>query len=156
VAESESIIGLQIMERDLMNAVPFYAVSPSGGRTEMSFASIIVPGAEVAAAAKGDIAARRIGTVSYTFDAGARALLRTQAAYGGAAERAERIVSGLTDINMEYYRQEGGKGTGVWQGSWSDPTNLPVAVSITLSFADREGGIKSTVVLPMGYSGERK
>jgi prepilin-type N-terminal cleavage/methylation domain-containing protein len=157
VAESESVIGLQIMERDLMNAIPFYAISPAGSRTDISFASIIVPGAEASAAAKGDIAARRIGTVSYVFDGSARALLRTQVAYGGAPERAERIVSGLTGISMEYYRQDGtGKGHGTWQDSWTDPTNLPAAVSITLSFVDREGGIKSTVVLPVWYSGGQK
>jgi prepilin-type N-terminal cleavage/methylation domain-containing protein len=155
VAESDAVVGLQIIEKDLKNSVPFHAIVFEGKRSDVSFASLVVPVRQGLRNEGGSVAQPRIGTVRYFFDAGGMALFRSQDIYGAdfaQARTPERIMSNLRDVSLAYYGLVGGKGNGAWSDQWVDPTNRPVAVRISLSFRDREALLTKTVVLPMSDS----
>jgi prepilin-type N-terminal cleavage/methylation domain-containing protein len=160
-AEVEGVIAFQSMERDLVNQFPFYAIGFTGNPTEMSFVGLVqVHGDEQANQDKAD-SQKRVGTIKYSFDIGRNDLLRREWAYPGTEpdmSKAERIASFVQDMSLEYYRIGGErKDAGVWQESWSDPTNLPAAVRISLSVTNHHGSVPlrivRTVILPLGGRG---
>ncbi len=158
---ADAMVGLRIIEKDLMNAFSFYEISFDGKQREMSFPGLIEADYEKTDA--NDVP--RIGTIKYFFsnNDNKKSLMRREQAYpsGSGDEHGEEIIANLGDINITYYflpeednQPDAGTGvyvkkqTGIWQGV---ATNFPDMVKIELSLLDGESvvSVDRTVVLPV-------
>jgi prepilin-type N-terminal cleavage/methylation domain-containing protein len=162
--EGQALLGLRLLERDLMNAQVFDGIQFAGRSRDVSFAALIrsetAPGAAGAggtlspAARNDSLADWRLGTVTYVFDGTAHAMLRSGAAYGVAfpGRPPEKVVQYLHDIRFEYGTPGlAGNGGGQWQSEWSARTNLPDCVRAHLTFVEGDAPpvtISRTIVLP--------
>jgi prepilin-type N-terminal cleavage/methylation domain-containing protein len=143
-AEMDAIIGLQMVEKDLMNAAPFFAV-PFEGETD----TVVFPGTAPAGEGTGP------GITRLAFNRREGTLTRTHAPFPKPEraweETAEKLISNVERVRFVYYGNSG-DGGGSWQDSWGDPTNLPVAVRVAVSV--RNNGttvpLEKTIVFPLG------
>jgi prepilin-type N-terminal cleavage/methylation domain-containing protein len=142
--ESVVALGFEVIEKDLANTFPFYAIGFEGNDRDVSFPGIVemMDGGE---------RGQSLGRVSYVFDQPGGTLLRAAWAFPGedAADRMPvTVVEDLADVKWLYAEADGG--SVAWQTSWSDVTNHPAAVKVELIFRDR-AAMKSfarTVALP--------
>lgn len=156
--ETDALIDLQIMQRDIANTFRFHGIGFLGSKTTVSFPALVYPedheysygGREEA---HGDV--RRIGTVRYLYSKDKQSLFRKAWTYPGsekdAEEPGEDVIGNLKGVSFEYYRLAPEPGQpGTWVGSWDDDTNFPARIRIQLMFGQdaRPAGITRTVVLP--------
>lgn len=138
--ESQALVGLRIVRRDIMNAVPFYAVPFTGSRREMRF-----------------LVRRPVSTpqgsglyrVVYRFDAGDNALRRRVRAFPGngtsVGSDGEAIITDVAWLAFAYTDHDGATSS----DTWDNPTNAPARISIELDLdtdADEDLTLPETVV----------
>ena len=144
--ESEVYYALHVMERDLHNTFAFHGVPFSGGSGAATFpAWYLAPEAE---------AVRRIGAVQYTFDPYAGVLLRGHWAFPDSpnALSGEPLIQGVRRFGLRYRGGAPGR-LGGWQEQWSDPTNHPHAVEVSIAMEGRDDTepYEKTIVMPVDW-----
>ena len=134
--QAAGMLAFALLDRDLGNTFPFYGISFRGGQKELAFPCTLQ---ETPRNPSG------IGEVRYAWDSLRRRLLREEKAFAGmhaARPEAETILPDVTDFVVEYgHMPKSGSGEFEWQSQWSDTTNHPHAVRITLGL----GGDTRTV-----------
>lgn len=77
----------------------------------------------------------------------------------GPARPGERSSDGLetielardvVDLSFAYYGAQGEERAAVWQGEWSDPTRLPLAVSVRVSVRKDDTDLVATDIATLG------
>jgi len=149
--ESEALLGLRVVERDIANTFLFLGIPFRGGADEVSFP--ILTTAPVGGGGSGEV--RVLGTVRYRLDRAAEAVMREVSPYGTDEPEEdgsrERLISGVQDLRWQFYAPPANRGaTGTWRDAWDSRTNFPAAVRIELNFSGRDAGrVDRTVVLPV-------
>jgi prepilin-type N-terminal cleavage/methylation domain-containing protein len=151
--ENEAMFALRTVQKDLMNAGPFYAVRVSGGPAELCLP------VEMGVAAEGGGEQRRIGTVEYFADASRRGLFRRAWPFPGEEmprRDAERVAAQVDGVALSYWGPAGDGRAAGWRDRWENPTNLPSRVRVELLY--RSGGATRTFSrvfpLPRGVAEE--
>jgi hypothetical protein len=152
--QAAGMLAIALLDRDLGNSFPFYAIPFQGGQKELVFPCMVK---ETARNPSG------IGEVRYTWDSSRRKLLREEKAFPGMTTvqpaAVETILPDVTAFAVEYgHMPKAGSSTFEWHSRWSDSTNHPHAVRITLNMGDASRTIHfgRTVWIPLGgepYSG---
>lgn len=148
--ESRSLLGLEILERDLRNTFVFYGIPFSGEDRDLSFPGLMsVPSAD--AESGRDLPGVVIGRVGYTLESAGGELVRTVSPYAsleGVDAVQETVIEGVDRLSFTYV--EGGERV----RSWSSSTNLPDRVDIRLFLEEGEDRleIERTVLLPVTNS----
>jgi prepilin-type N-terminal cleavage/methylation domain-containing protein len=143
-AETEGVVALRMVRRDLMNTFPFYAVPFAGQARAMSFPCVLgAPADRPRAGAP--------GTVEYAFDPARKELLRrrTSLLEQGAPESGwEQIAEGVRSAEFRYASFAGAGGVSGWAERWDDKTNHPsaVLVRLTVEQGERTATIEEEVV----------
>jgi len=144
MVESGVALGFEVIEKDLANTFPFYAIAFKGDASGIVFPGIVetIDGGE-----------RResVGHVSYVFDAEEDVLFRTAWAFPGDGMREpmrDTIIEDLAEIRLSYADMN--EGDIAWQSTWSNFTNHPDVVRVELVFGRRRETreFSRTVVLP--------
>ena len=127
--EIEALIGLRMMEKDLMNSFPYAGIGFAGGPHSVSFPRRAV---------RGDVPKEQVLKVTYSF--ADNTLIREE-----ESAKIENIISNLEKVELRYYYPPRGTNTA---GSWHNAaTNFPRAVRIGLEFEQEPFSITNTVVL---------
>lgn len=151
--EIKSLIGLEILEKDLVNSFEFDGIAFEGSETRMSFAALAFNSPD-----EGKAPVPGISTVVYEFDRTSGSLKRDIRSYpereSGAGFFEEVLVRGLTGAQFEYYyftQDEAGKTDGGWQSGEVRGTNYIGGVRVMLEFQGDEGvtEIRRTIMLPV-------
>ena len=148
VVEANAVIGLRIMEKDLMNTFPFYGIRFDGGAAGLSFPGLVLqkPGGPDSRD-KVEVQ-ERIGAVKYWFDSQKEAWFRQEVAYPQPREaspaRAEELLPHLKSVDLQYYAPVRHGQGGEWQRTWNDETNFPTRVRIQLGFVQDKGTVNIT------------
>lgn len=149
VREIEAMTGLEIVEKDLMNAFRFYAISFNGKADRIRFPGLIedrysdVKSSRTLSENPQGSGRKRIGTVQYIFDRNRHALLRKTWPYPEeepfADTHFEKILSHLNNMSLQYYALPNEDAeAGSWQDQWNDETNFPGGVRIKLVFKNQD------------------
>lgn len=131
-------LGLELLERDLRNAVPFHAVPPSGDARSLTVAARVIDPTG---------GARRLGTIAYGFDPGNGVLQRRAWTYPDAPPVAgEPVMQGLDRFRLSY-RMAHPTQPGVWEwvAALDPERGRPTAVRV--EFAIDEEDRSSDVVV---------
>lgn len=155
---ANAMVGLRIMEKDLVNAFRFHGIDFNGKEKEVSFPGLVM----TRTPDEQNLDVQRIGTVRYFFNREGKNLTREDRPYPGGTSggRSEKIVLNLRDLNLAYYHlPEKGKPVrggyikapesgGVWQDF---ATNFPDIVRIELFLETGADVVKieRTVILPI-------
>jgi prepilin-type N-terminal cleavage/methylation domain-containing protein len=131
-AEAQAAIGLRILERDIMNSFPFYAVPMTGSREEITFAGPV---------RGGETMSERIGTVLYRYDRYRGTLERKTWTFPGEEPQAGEIVVPVAASLVFRYRSAP---DGAWAEAWTDVTNRPFAIEVELGLDDSPSGLTIT------------
>lgn len=144
---ADALIALEQIQKDVANTVPCRRVTFRGGGDWIESPSIVaVP------ALKG--AQDQPGVIRLEFNAAARRLDRVVRIFpfpDPEREIRETLVDGVETVKITYGdRGSGGKGALSWAGSWTGPTNPPVAITMTLRV--KQGGerfdLSRTIPIP--------
>ena len=150
-SEAEMTMGLDMMERDLINAVPFYGIEFEGETRSVTFPGWV----------SGEDGERRIGAIRYRFDVILGRLLRDAWVFPGDPpddRRSEALASRIRAFEMEYFVfQDLSDSTDPsdqsdTRGQWADSaTNFPAAVRIRLTLDEGSPPISvtRTIVRPV-------
>jgi prepilin-type N-terminal cleavage/methylation domain-containing protein len=158
-AEAGAVLGLEVLERDLMNAVPLYAVPFNGNAAGIEMAGPM-------ADAEGRT---RLGTIRYRYDRSAGRLLRAAWAFPGEPpdeNRGEALLTRLRGLDWEFcvVRERSDETDPTDDESapaeriadWSgEATNLPAAVRVRLTLDQDEPPLRleRTIVRAVGGGG---
>ena len=146
--QTEAVIALEKMERDMRNAICSRAVYFVGDKSKVTFTGIVdMDDAKERARAT-------IGTISYFFDDADGGLIREERNYSrslsdGGPERGRRAaLAGVEDLSFKYFYFDKDADRFDWKDSWNlkeDTTEedvkksgLPLGVEIKLTY--RDGG----------------
>gem|GEM_PF-2571703 len=144
--EGELAVALDVLERDVANAVKFYDTPFQGSERAMA-----IPSTGVFSAGGGELQPSRPGTVKYWFDPQKRLLYRRAWRYPLSEpegdQDAEALFAGASDVSFSYCGTAPG---GQWFGQWIDPTNLPAAVRVTIRLGEGLGSLTWTMRAPTG------
>jgi len=149
--ETDALIDLDILQRDLANTFRFHDIEFAGSKTALTFpAHVRVDDPH------GDAwNIMCIGGVNYLYDKEERALFRRAQPYpfpeARPGELGEKAIGNLDAVTFEYYRLAPQAGQpGAWEPEWNDPTNFPARVRVNLVFGEdaRPAAITRTIVLP--------
>ncbi len=145
VGESDTYLGLRVVQKDLMNSIPFHDI-PFAGDSE----SVTIPSLSPASTGS-DEERMEIGSVRYTFDHSRRALIRQAWTFPGKAPvgtaGGEEVIRNMERLEFRFRGDEGVDGE--WAGIWEEPTNHPAVVEISLEPDSEDmAAVKTTVVLP--------
>jgi hypothetical protein len=154
------MLGLPILERDLMTSLAFHEIPFKAGGSQLSFAGTMV-GPDRRGRARvghGDRPAEQLGTIRYSLDAAERKLVRKQWVYPESefdSRDTETILSNVRGARFRFLSPPeetggGGRKGGEWRDEWNNATNLPNAVRIELSMGDDRQPVEivRTVVWP--------
>jgi len=139
--ERDAFVGLTLMEKDLMNALPIYAIGFDCQASSLKFPALLESDEVL-----------EVGTVEYSLDESVRALKRREEAYPQGEEQAERLVENVEIMELAYFRLVSVEGQTVeWREIDAGATNFPDKVEITLALADgdRTIAITKTVLMPV-------
>ena len=149
VVEADALIDLEIMQRDLMNAVRFKEIDFRGNKTQVSFPSLVDDGSSASTL--------RIGTVSYVFDRDKGAFFRKAWVYpldgSSVLGNGRETVSDLRGVNLQFYQSPIEDGAqGAWLPSWENATNHPSRLKISFMFVEglQPEIITRTIIMPLG------
>jgi len=145
--EPQALLGLTMIEKDLMNSFQYSGIRFDVSRLEVSFSGLVTGESD------GNGTERKIGTIRYFVgqDAKAKALFRQQWPYPEdkpSEEYAERIISGVKDMEFSCYCLPDPAET---EGDNDKVTNFPDVVEIGLVLVEDLGSVdlKRTVLLPV-------
>ena len=156
--ETDALIDLEIMQRDIMNTFRYHDIKFLGSKVLVSF-PCLVRARDPDDAGLGDeperAGTKHIGTVRYSYNKEKLSLFRKTWRYPGSQADVEDpgsvVIGNLAGVTFEYYRLSPEPGQpGTWVGSWTEETNLPARVRIGLTFAGdaRPAGITRTIIIP--------
>ncbi len=149
--ETDALIGLSLLQTDLVNSFGFDPVPFQGGATHVRFPALVSSGAgdgapSVAGGAYG------IGTIAYAFDAAQGRLVRQTVPFaegGGASAVSETVATGLRSCTFHFRDHADGADDATWVDAWNSFTNRPALVEIVLEFNEPEARVERTVYLPV-------
>jgi prepilin-type N-terminal cleavage/methylation domain-containing protein len=139
--EKEALVGLSLMEKDLMNRLPIHAIGFEGKETSLSLPAMLTAGG-----------APQIGAVEYTLNPGNGVLMRRERDYRGAYVREEPWVVNVAAMKLAYFNLVKGEGSAsVWKELAAPVTNFPDRVDITLSLekGDKSFDLSRSVLFPV-------
>lgn len=146
--ETDAIIKLEAVQRDIANTFRFYTVPFSGDAGAFSFPGLVDVTADGSEAS-------RLGTVKFYFDRQKGTFFKKAWTFPGAEpmdDRSEKIFGGVSSVILSYYSTpSAAESGGTWLETWSNITNLPGAVMMDFSFASEDKQtvrIKRTVIIP--------
>jgi len=139
--ERDALIGLAMMEKDLMNELPIHAIAFEGAPDSVKLPALLRTAEGMA-----------VGSVEYSFDEHDRTLVRRERSCEGADLRTERLMENLKNIALTYFSLQKGDDKNAkvtWKEMDAPVTNFPgkVVVALLLSDADRKFEITRTVIL---------
>lgn len=154
--QADVLIGLEEMERDLRNAIPFSAVKFTGDAQSIEFPIIVD---SVVQAEEGGKLVPTVGKVSYSLKGGLKAsvLMRGQSEYGQAYSKRsvgdgqERVLADISGLHFSYYYFDKETEESGWKDDWStEEENIPVAVKVEVVYEGRgqEIQLARTVMIP--------
>jgi len=151
VLETRSLIGLELLERDLRNAFVFYDIGFRGDSYTVSFPGSIWSDDSASTTASEGADTRVLAKISYSYNRADATLARSASAYPGDGDsltRTETVIRSLDDMRFEFF--EGGERTELWDSA----TNMPDRIDISLSMASGTDrlDIERTVLLPVTNS----
>ena len=145
--ESDAMIKLEAVHRDIANTYRLYSIPFCGGVRDVAFPGLVNVAGE-------DGETPRIGTIKYLYDARKKMVFRKSWTFPGSEPldgEAERVLTGVSDMNFGYYTLPGKDGdVGTWKEEWNSITNFPGAVTMELAFDTddkRPLRIKRTVII---------
>lgn len=143
--QSDTYLGLRVLRRDLMNAIPFHGI-PFAGEPD----SVTIPSLSLASTAD-EQQFMEISSVRYVFDREEGVLFKQEWTFPQkgpmGASGGEEIIRNLKSFDFRYLGNEAVGGE--WSSTWTHPTNHPAAVEISLETdSDDMITVSSTVVLP--------
>lgn len=142
--EADAIVALEMMERDLRNTFPYGRIRFHGDARSVTMPGIVQGPEEQGSG---------LGTVGYSVDRGAGALVRTAGLYGGGEGLAETVARNVRQLDLEYYRIDRPKGQPPqWQQQRGAATNLPDKVMVRLTLDTDSGPVELSraVIVPLG------
>jgi prepilin-type N-terminal cleavage/methylation domain-containing protein len=147
--ESQSLLALAILEKDLMNSLAFHEIPFKAGGSQLSFAGTITESARGGriGGGVGDEPVERLATIRYSLDATERKLVRKQWLFPGSEFDTRDTEAVLSNVRAARFRflslpagsepgKGGRRGDGQWCDEWNNATNLPSAVRVELSMGD--------------------
>jgi prepilin-type N-terminal cleavage/methylation domain-containing protein len=138
--QAQAALGFEIPERDLHNAIPFFAIPFQGAADSVAFPTLLSVTNGMGQAQY------RIGTVRYVLDRTLQMLRRTAWPYPypeSSETMAEAMMSQVENLALQYL-EVSTNGTGVgWRDSWQETNRWPAAVRWTVQGAR---GASQTVV----------
>lgn len=151
--ERHVLLGLEMMEKDIINLLPFTGVGISGMENQIVFA---MPPAKKSYIASGNVISQiwGINVVKYFLDREKNAIYRKQWHYPqeeNLANTGEILIRNVDTFKLEYYEcASDGTGAGEWKPEWNSRTNFPAAVRLIVNIAEQGKKIqlKRTIVLP--------
>lgn len=146
--DGPTLLALSVLERDLRNSFPFYAVPFEGSPDSVSF-----PVRRVVSKAPKDTVlpeGGRIGRVSYRYDASRRALVRREEGFPAGPAREETLLNRVSQFRLRYARIEDAP-IGAWQETWMVASNSPprVLVGLSRTSAAGTGRWERTILIPV-------
>lgn len=158
-SEADAQIGLELLNKDLVNTFLFADIPFDGTEHRLSFPGFSGVGDATGVASgvtQKDPSEWRIGFVNYVFNASRRELRRETGDYKtGTTDaenmRTERVMTDVVEVSFRYRKGLQGSGAGAWQTEWHSRTNLPLAVGITVKGGEgtRRFVLLRTVVIPV-------
>ena len=153
--EASAWPGLELFEKDAMNSVSFRGIPFVGTPREISFAIVQKFGG---GGAEGEGVAR-LGTVRYSFDEDARALVRHVWPFpedpGGPHAQGERVIDNVESLVLQYAPWPS-EGTSMepglqWNDEWTGTDSEPMAVRVELRIRtlDRSIELSRDIVSPL-------
>lgn len=143
--ENDAWIALELVQRDVENALPFEPIAFEGDETSIAFAGLV---------RDADGGGGRIGTIRYAFDRAERSLLRESQPYTvrsspGQPVR-EVVLEGVESLRITYARLERNTGEAIEQTGWNSATSMPdtVAFELRMRGAHPPDRLSRTVRLP--------
>jgi type II secretory pathway component PulJ len=147
--ESEALIGLEMMEKDLMNSYVFHGIAFDGRSAQVSFPGSTCESEDIGQSAT---ECRKIGTVRYLFNEKEKRLSRKVWAYPSLEpEGLETVVKNLDGLELSYFSvPSDGDAVRTWKDTWESETNLPDGLRIEMVFHDekKEVRFRRLVMLP--------
>jgi prepilin-type N-terminal cleavage/methylation domain-containing protein len=134
--DAEAAFALRMMRKDLMNALPFYAVRIQGGTRDLTVPSLM---AAPAGTGRDEAGA---GGVTYFLGDNRGGLFRSAWVTPQPQPMrrdAERIAARVEDVAFRYAAAAGSGNAVRWLDRWEDPTNLPARVRVELSYGAPDG-----------------
>jgi len=155
IVESETALALRTFERDVMRTFRFYR-QPFKGETAM----IRFPGLVMVSPADEEHAlpgGRQMGTIEYRHDRETGSFMRLISSFPDGSTREETILEGVRSLKLDYYKAAAqGESTTGWQEEWSNPTNFPERVRITLEVGARNPPLDIERVIMLAVANPRK
>jgi hypothetical protein len=158
--ESEALMGLDMMEKDVMNSFVFHGVAFDGQVAGVAFAGLIDEAVGVGATERDSGAVcMRIGTVRYFYSEKDKRVVRKKWVYpNGEPEETESVAENVDGLEFSYFcAPSDGDDSGRWTDAWESETNLPDGLRMEMVFED-EGGERRfgrLVMLPGRHGGNR-
>jgi prepilin-type N-terminal cleavage/methylation domain-containing protein len=141
--ERHALLAMEMIEKDIVNLLPFPDVGLSGVENQIVFAT---PPASFQLPA--------INIVKYFWDSDKKAVYRKQWRYPedeNPANQGELWIRNVNMFKIEYYDCSSGVDSSVsWKPEWNSRTNFPAAIRLMLAMGGSDKGIqlKRTIVLP--------
>lgn len=147
---TEAMLGLDLVEQDLVNSFVFFDLPFKGAESELSFPALLPQPVERVG---DDARPRVIGSIRYAVDPAANGLIRWSWPYATERPRSgEMIARGVTAIRFEYRGASSEQGGDAWRSTWDATNALPVGVRIQVMFA-QDGSVHErvwrTVAMPL-------
>ena len=135
-AQTTTLVGLEIMGRDLQNTFPLYAVGMEGTSESVTFPGLVSQSDSTGRRAS------RIGTIKCYHDRGRQALVKKNWVFPCPEPpdaAGEVILPEVTEVILTYLAGGSGRREPQWQTSWHSRTNLPLAVKMTVRRRPEKG-----------------
>ena len=139
--ESEAVIGLELMERDIRNSLTVYGIGFEGTESSVQFPGFVsIEGAA------------RVGVIEYSLDEARRAIVRTESQWPSGELRREQIMPYVDALTLTYAKETASEGAeSGFQNMGSTVTNFPdlVEISLSLSNGERTVDMVRRVLMPI-------
>jgi prepilin-type N-terminal cleavage/methylation domain-containing protein len=144
MVQTETLLSLELMEKDIRNAFNISSIPFLGQSQSVSFAG------RYAKVDEEGNPYMSLGQIRYYFDTDQRALLRTEKNYAQAVadeplgERAVRRMAGVQNVSFTYFDKDEETEEYAWQNFWRSEEGRPLGVRIMVTYQD--GGRHVTLV----------
>lgn len=138
--EPQLALACAMLERDVLNAFQFYAISFSGTVDSVRMPALLRT-EDPASADSGASQVRRVGTVRYFWARERNAILRKAWVYPKPepADGSGEVVA--TAVSRLQFKFAGpGSGGETWRDTWSDVSNMPSRVQVIAGLLQDSGG----------------